>query len=396
VEKEKIKQLLIDSRERSMKSDFVHRDLQLDYSFFKTTGKITAILGARRVGKSVFLRQIFHDTAAAPEELITIDFSEFPWMEFSADDFEKLWQAAQEIGCGSTPLCLFDEIQNCGEFAPGLRFLQNRGARIFLTGSNAEIFTGALAASLRGKLLTYTLYPLSFVEFLRFRNTEFPSVLSTNDRARRRVLLEEYLTWGGFPEVVLAEREELKRNLLDSYWDIMLFRDIVERHAVKNVEVLEKLLVRILLSFTREFSVHKWFNDLKSQGYRVSKDSMYEFVNYFEQAMFVHILSNAASAAGSRKIYLIDNGLYNRVKDRPDMGKLFENLCFLDLLRAGQDTTRFFRTDQYEVDFVTDRELLQVTVELHEQNRVREETPLVEVGRLFPGHSQRILTMDTY
>jgi len=179
--------------------------------------------------------------------------------------------------------------------------------------------------------LTYFLFPLSFNEFLLFRGIQ-PEAgpRSTAQKAHRRGLWEEYLTWGGFPEVVLADRVELKRNLLDSYLDVMLFRELI---------------------------------------------------------------SNAAAPGGNKKIYLVDNGLYQRVRDRPDWGKLWENQCLVDLWRKNQ-TIQFWKSDEGEVDFLTQDQLIQATVELTETNRNREEVPLVKLAQRYPNHRSSVLTLE--
>ncbi len=93
-----------------------------------------------------------------------------------------------------------DELQLVPDFEPGLRFLQNQGVRLFITGSNSRFLEGDLASSLRGKVLVYQLYPLSFPEFLRFRGVEFGPELTSSAEARRTVLMEEYLEWEAFPK----------------------------------------------------------------------------------------------------------------------------------------------------------------------------------------------------
>lgn len=392
VNKEKIKQHILDARERLPRIRYFRRDLELDYGFLEETGKIAAIVGPRRAGKSVFLLQVAADTQTPPAHCVWIDFGEIAWAGFGAEDWELLWLSALETGSGQKPLFLLDEIQEIDAFEAGLKYLQNRGGRVFITGSNAEVFEEHLSAQLRGKLLSYRLYPLSFAEFLRFKGKDFPAELSSSHRAERTVLLEEYLSWGGFPEVVLADREDLKRNLLASYWDVMLFRDIVERHGLKNFALLQGLLRKVLLSFTKEGSVHRWYNDFRSQGFKVGKDSLYEYLDYFQKALFVYPLANAAVDGGSRKYYLVDNGLYQMVKDRPDLGKLWENQCLVDLLRKGE-RPRFWKTAKGEIDFVTDTELIQVTVELTDGNKSRELAPFELARPFFPAHGTRILEL---
>ena len=394
MEKERIRTLILDARERLAKTKAFARELTLDHEFLKTTGKIAAIVGPRRSGKSVFLRQIARQLNKPLSQTLWIDFSEVTWADFQPLDWQNLWAAALELGCGEAPLFLLDEIQEVKEFAGGLKYLQNQGTLLYVTGSNSTVFGEHLAASLRGKVLTYPLFPLSFKEFLLFRGIQpEPGPRSTAQKAHRRVLWEEYLTWGGFPEVVLADRVELKRNLLDSYLDVMLFRDVIERHNLKNFVVIEKLFTKMLLSFTKEISVHRWYNDFKSQGLKLGKDTLYQYLGHFEEALFVRLMSNAAAPGGNKKIYLVDNGLYQRVRDRPDWGKLWENQCLVDLWRQNQ-SIQFWKSDQGEVDFITQQQLIQTTVELTAENREREEAPLQLLAARYPNHRSTILTLE--
>jgi predicted AAA+ superfamily ATPase len=385
MEKETIKRFILDSREIMAKTSGHARELGVDHGFLTATGKIAAIIGPRRAGKSVFLRQMGAQTATLPEKTVWIDFSEIVWADFGPEDWATLWQAALELGCGEKPLFLLDEIQEVRDFAAGLRHLQNQGCRLYVTGSNSTVFGAGLASMLRGKVICYSLFPLSFSEFLTFKGASFPADLSTSQRAARHVLWEEYLSWGGFPEVVLADREDLKRNLLDSYLDIMLFRDVIERHALKNFALVEKLFTKLLLSFTKEISVHRWYQDFRSQGMQVGKDTLYQYLAHFEEALFVRLVGNAAAPGGNKKVYLVDNGLYQRVRDRPDWGKLWENHCLVDLWRH-QQSVSFWKNDQGEIDFVTDTELIQATVELTPGNHQRETTPFLAVASRFPRH----------
>lgn len=394
MEKERIKTFILDARESLAKTTSIPRKLTLDHEFLKQTGKIAAIVGPRRAGKSIFLRQVPSQVQKSLNQTLWVDFSEVIWADFKPADWQNLWVAALELGCGDAPLFLLDEIQEVTDFAAGLRYLQNQGALVYVTGSNSTVFGEHLAGTLRGKVLTYPLFPLSFDEFLVFRGVS-PEMQarSTTQQAQRRILWEEYLTWGGFPEVVLADRVELKRNLLDSYLDVMLFRDVIERHNLKNFVVIEKLFTKVLLSFTKEISVHRWYNDLKSQGLKLGKDTLYQYLGYLEEALFIRQINNAAAPNGNKKIYLVDNGLYQRVRDRPDWGKLWENQCFVDLWRQSQ-SIQFWKSDEGEVDFITQDQLIQATVELTDNNRSREVAPLQKLAERYPSHGNTILTLD--
>jgi len=396
MQKETMRRNVLDYRERLSRRRVVRRNLRLDYAFLKETGKVAAIVGPRRAGKSTFLLQIADDIGLPPDSRIHIDFSEIAWTEFDtheSDEWQRLYEVALEFD--QEPVFFLDEIQELGDFGGGVRYLTNRGGLVFLTGSNAALFEQRLSTVLRGKVLVYRLFPLSFDEYLRFTDQSFTEPLSTADSVRRTRTLINFLTWGGFPEVVLADTEELKRSLLESYLDVMLFRDVVERHRVQNTVVLQRLLNKALVSFTKDVSVNRWYNDFRSQGLRVGKDTLYEYLGYLEEALFLFAVENAEKSGGTRKIYLIDNGLYQRVKDRPDMGKLLENQVFVDILRTGQKP-RFLRDQQGEVDFITDRELLQVCAEVSGDNRDREERPLRTAVKRYGNRSARIITLDDY
>jgi uncharacterized protein len=213
------------------------------------------------------------------------------------------WSRLDEVSLDFSlnPVVFLDEIQELSDFSGGLRYLVNRGCRIFITGTNTNVFEGNLPTVLRGKVLVYRLFPLSFPEYLRFAGISFPETMTTKESVQRSLALREFLTWGGFPEVVRADSEELKRSLLDSYLDVMLFRDVVERKGVQNVAVLQRLLTRTLVNFTKDISVHKWYNDFRSQGLRVSKDTLYEYLGYLEEALFVFSIENEAAPGGGPK-----------------------------------------------------------------------------------------------
>jgi len=384
--REALRRYLLDRQEIQANRNFIERDIVIDLEFLGKTGKIAALTGSRRSGKSMYLLQIARQLALPVSRYMWVDFTEYLWVDFQNGDWDLLYQTALEISGGEMPVFFLDELQVIADFEPGLRYLQNQGVQIFITGSNSRFFERELASSLRGKVLTYRLYPLGFSEFLRFKGVDFPPHLTSVQTARRNNLLEEYITWGGFPEVVLAEREDLKRHLLESYVDTMLLRDVLDRHNIKNFAIMEKLFRKVLLSFTKEFSVHKWYNDFRSQGYRLSKDTLYEYMGYLEESLFVCTIENAANPAAARKIYLVDNGLYQKVKDRPDLGKLWENACFVRLLREDKNI-RFWRDVDGEVDFVTDAELIQVTYDLSAANLERETAPFNRIVEKLPGRT---------
>jgi predicted AAA+ superfamily ATPase len=153
----------------------------------------------------------------------------------------------------------------------------------------------------------------------------------------------------------------------------MLFRDVIERHHIKNAALVESVFLRLLKSFTKEISVHRWYNDYKSMGLKVSKDTLYQYLGHFEEAQFVYLVENMLGGSSSRKkIYLVDNGLYLRVRGfDKDWGKLLENRVFNDLQR-GHDQVCFVKGSGWDIDFVSGSRAVQVNYELNDQSLRRE------------------------
>ncbi len=397
MDKERLKQIILDNQEIVWNRQYITRDKSLPYGDLDRLNKIVAILGPRRAGKTYFLKQITSELDLDKEQIVFIDFSEISLEDFRSADFELTLTAYYELFPNYTPYFFFDEIQEISGFEGGLKFLLNRAHKIFITGSSSKMVVEGISSVLRGKVINFYLYPLNFSEYLNFKGVHSTGGnLTTKQRALIINLLMDFLKWGGFPEVVLSEKEETKTNLLSSYLDVMLFRDIIERHSVKNVHIIDKLFWKLVRSFTKEISVNKWFNDFKSQGLKVSKDTLYLYLKYFEDSFFIYLLHDSnKGTTGLKKVYLVDTGIYNHVRSFPlDKGKSLENLVFLDLMRMGGAPFSFYRTEQGETDFIHASGVYQVCFSLTEENVDREIKGL-ELGSKYTSDSRgKIIVLD--
>ena len=384
MEKENIKRIILDNQEAIKSRKYIPRELKLPFQDLQKLQKVTAVIGPRRAGKTYFLKQISDQLSLQQAEIVFLDFSEIVLADFCPADFEVLYVAYLELFPDYTPVFLFDEIQEVKGYEAGLKYLLNRDLKIFITGSSSRMIVEELSTALRGKVVYYTLLPLSFSEFLIFNNYEKPlgNVLSTKDEVKITLMLKDYLYWGGFPEVALCSNTELKRNLIASYIDSMILRDIIERHSVKNIHLINLLFWKLVKAYTKEISINKWYNDFKSMGLKVSKDTLYLYLKYFEDTFFFHFISNyRKGVTGSQKVYLVDNGIYNHVKGfREDYGKNLENQVFIDLLREGENDISFIRTPDQETDFYTANRSVQVCYSLSDNNLKR------EIRGLKPAH----------
>jgi predicted AAA+ superfamily ATPase len=223
--------------------------------------------------------------------------------------------------------------------------------------------------------------PLSFYEFLTFQEIDPKDLYSTRNRARIENSFSEYLIWGGYPELVEIE-PRFKANVLQEYFNVMLYRDLLDRYEIRDTFILKYLIKRLIASFTKEFSVNKFYHDLKSRGVKISKNSIYRLIEqifsvYMVTAVEKYDPSLVKREMSNRKIYLYDNGFASAThfSFSEDRGQLLENLVFTKLYKDAEDI--HFLKNGYECDFVvftgTESPVpVQVVETLHEENLNRE------------------------
>jgi hypothetical protein len=242
-------------------------------------------------------------------------------------------------------------------------------ARVFVSGSSSKLLSREIATQLRGRTITHPVYPFSFTEFLRAKKFEVKEYFSSYEKSKLMNLMRDYLFYGGYPEAVMYRNE--REKILREIWDVTIFRDIVERHGVKNIKVL-RLLIRALKN-SLYFSVHRFYNYLKSLGVTVSKNTLYRYMDYLEDALILYPLRNYSTPykkveQSIPKVYFVDNGLLS-VDEYQGEGRLMENLVMMELIRKGfiSGTNLFYyKTQTSEVDFVVKSkseptQLIQVT-----------------------------------
>jgi len=224
---------------------------------------------------------------------------------------------------------------------------------VFVTGSSSRLMSKEIATSMRGRSLTYNVYPFSFAEVLKAGKIEYEEYLSSAQMGEIIQKLEDYVRYGGFPETV-RYREEWDR-ILSEIVDVTIFRDIVERYDVKNIKMLKLFLNAIFNS--KEFSIHKFYNFLKSQGHKVSKNTLYTYFGYFEDSFIVFPLKRFSYSyknieSSISKMYLVDNGLLS-LQGIQDYGRLIENIVFIELKRRSKGDLFYYKsTSGREIDFI--------------------------------------------
>jgi len=377
---EEIKQYLIDFQKR--KFETFDRELKVKF----TKEFITSIIGARRVGKTYFLFNLINKIKDR-KKVLYVDFDLPEFLDFDGKDLKKLVNLHLQL-FGKLEYIFFDEIQNLKNWQRGLKEIyEEKKYFIFITGSSSKLLSKELATQLRGRTITYTLFPLSLREIFSIKNLPFPKdLISTPELNKILFEFNQYLEFGGYPQIF--KEPDLKEQIVRDYKDLVLFRDIVERYQVKNIYVVKRFFEYLISAFTKEISIDRFYNYLKSQNISLSKKTLYNYLEYFESSLFFHFLRSHRQRERIKKVYLNDIVFGNK-----EAGRKIENLVFIEL-RKKEEKIYYFKNN-FECDFVIpSRQALQVVWELTEENKKREIKGLIEAMKHFKIKKGLILTYN--
>ena len=385
-------------------ADFLERDLprvtRRNLFLPGLPGKADVVVGMRRSGKTFFLYQQIAERVASGTDrgrLLYLNFEDERLLPLTAADLSRIPEAFyRRTPANRDHLCwfYFDEIQNVPGWETFVRrLLDTEKVALVLTGSSARLLSREIATSLRGRSLSTEIFPFSFAESLRHEGLDLPETWPPG--AKVRSLLEhrfaQYLESGGFPEVQ-GIPQDLRVRVLQEYVDVVIFRDVVERHGVDNLPALRYLERRLLSSPAGKFSVSKLFNDLKSQGMRVGKDTLYEYLDHLEDSFLLSTVEIASASlrvrqVNPRKCYPADPALSAALSFRAsgDLGHLLETAVYLELRRRGRSMSYVATGSGYEVDFLAEgpggtRELIQVCADLESPGTRQRELRALEEG----------------
>ena len=392
-----LKQLII-LYQKEIPFPMITRDEKLPTS----SQKIITIPGVRRCGKSCKMKLVVNELVQSgipAQNILWMGFDDERLMNMTAESLNEVLEAYREL-YPTTDLSdvyiFFDEIQNItGWELFVMRVYKNYCKNIFISGSNARMLSQEIATSLRGWAVEYKTFPLSFAEYCHFLNIPTKR-LDEQQTCRLRLAWDEYNRVGAFPEVILTEEQSIKDKLLQSYYNAMLFRDLVERHSINNVGVLRYFIKRLMNNITKPTSIHSIYKDIRSQGLKISKDELYKWADYVcDCFIFQRITKYTPSLKEEehtlKKYYFIDNGLRQAIllPHSQDNGKLLENSVFLHLLRSCEELDKItYFIENKECDFVVQREdevrmLVQVCWDMQdEETRKRELAGILEAQKI--------------
>jgi predicted AAA+ superfamily ATPase len=371
--------------------------------------EIIAVAGPRRAGKTCYMYQLIQDLLAqgnwSREDILFVDFEDYRLTDFTASDTDALLTAFQQVAGKAPTFLFFDEIQQLPGWSRVLRTLHNQNRyRIVVTGSNADLLEREMVTELRGRCRNILMMPFSFPEFLRFHGIpDDERTLLTPARGRVLKAFEQYLKEGGFPEVVKKETVLEKRELLQTYYRTIFYRDILERYNIKAKTLLEAVMRYSLNTFSDLFSISMFEKELKRQQLPGSKQTISNYLGYLQEVFFLTAHDKFSYSPRQRimnpkKIYLLDTGFSLLSTDfSENRGKLLENTVAVEMFRRRAEC--FYYKGRRECDFIVKEGTnpnmaIQVCWELTPKNEPREFRGLREAMNSFAIKEGFILTND--
>ncbi len=377
--------------------------------------KAWVLMGMRRSGKTWIVYQeirLRQEKGLPKETNLYINFEDDRLAGFEISDFQIILDVYFELypqNIHRTDLLFcFDEIHVIRGWEKFIRrLIDTETMQICVTGSSAEMLSKELGTTLGGRALQQEVFPYSFAEFISLHGIDPLAEKSSKSKAQVRHLASEYLLYGGFPEAV-AQPKELHSSLIQGYIDAVVLRDIVKRYEIRNADIVQKFLILILRQIAAPLSITKVHHTFKSQGLSIWKNSLFEYLQYFEDAYAIlsvpfFSLSERIRQVNPRKIYAVDPGIITAYSIKRDFERSsrLENCVFMHLRRHFKNIC-YYKTQKKkrEIDFVVTTPLgsiilIQACAEMNDdKTRSRELFAIYEACAEFNLKEAFIITED--
>lgn len=406
--KEVFKQIILDFQEKEIPPSHPR-----DLSYKIIPGKALTLIGMRRTGKSTMLMQIVKkllSQGTSIRNIVYVNFVDERIIHADSSQLASLLEAYYELfpeKRGQEVVhFFFDEIQDISGWEAFVeRLMRTEKCQVCLSGSSAKLLSTEIATTMRGRSLSYEIFPFSFKELLRIKEINTQKLTSRN-RSFIAKAFNEYLLRGGFPEVVEEEDEAIRIKILQEYYRSVLYRDLIERHDVSSPKMVSTIMHLLANQAGCLYTINKTTQKIRSMGYRTNKTEVAQVVDWMNDSYFFYPVSYYSESVAKqntnpKKGYVIDTGMARALNLglSQDKGPCLENLVFMELRR--QNSKIFYLKDAngHEIDFVTEKEnrvcLIQVTLSLaDEQTRKREVAPLLSIMKEHHISQALILTLE--
>jgi predicted AAA+ superfamily ATPase len=313
------------------------------------TDLIKVIVGIRRSGKSTLMKQIIDELrnrGIPQEQIIYLNFEDYRIRIYKNPDHLYDY-ISKKIVEGTKTYIFLDEVQEVTNFEQIVNsFNAKKNVDIYLTGSNSKMLSGEYATLLTGRYKSFKIFPFSLKELMIYHKNK-----------SKKEVFNDFIKYGGFPVVQGFDTEDQKRSILKDLYDSIVIKDIVQRHGVSGVDVLDKYISYLLNTIGSQFSAKSIANYFKNEGRVLSKETLYNYINYAKDVLLIYSakrydLKGKKLLTTNEKYFVNDQGLRaTKFNNEKDIEKVLENIVFFELMRRGYEVTVGNIGDK-EVDFI--------------------------------------------
>ena len=386
------------------------RDIEVDLSL----NKIIILAGIRRSWKTYELYNIMKQLlkeGVSKRNILYINFEDERLLNFQSTDFDLLLDSYVALFHPNQKekIYLFlDEIQVVEHWEKAIRRLhESNNYKLFLTGSSSKLLSSEMSTLMAGRNITYMTYRFSFSEMVRSKGIVPEGKDFYRNLSSIKEYANEFIIYGGFPEIVQTTNSDSKKRILSSYYESIIFRDIAERYHINDIGQLKIVLSYIMNSYSTNLSVSNLYNFMKSIGMEIGKNTISRILDYAQNVFFVSL--NYKYSRGfkvrtqsRKKVYIMDIGFTLLFRTSDDLGRLLENVVYIELLRRkekDQFKEIYYYQGKGEADFLITSnnrimEIIQVCYELNESNFQREIKSIRESMSTFGMAKGTIITME--
>jgi predicted AAA+ superfamily ATPase len=380
----------------------IKRELYLDkIKPYMNKDIIKVLTGVRRCGKSTILKQIVEklkENGVKEENIILINLELQKYFDIkNIYQLDKLIKS-QTSKSNDRKYLLLDEIQDVNQWEKLVNsYLAEDKFDIYITGSNAKLLSGELATYLTGRYIEIKIYPFSFYEFLEYKKLKNRKLKNYKD------LFYEFLRYGAMPPTLKYDTEEKTPILTDIYQSI-LFKDVVKRNEIRDLDLLDRILKYLLSNIGQLFSANSIVKYLKKDRITISTTTIYNYLHYLEDACIINKVRRE-DLIGKKilnyieKFYVVDLGFREAIYgyNERDISQVIENIIYNELIQRGYNVTIGKFRDK-EIDFVCkkfDKKVyIQVSYILFDENTLKREfEPLMKINDNYPKY---VLSMDEF
>lgn len=363
---------------------------------FYDSDLIKILVGIRRCGKSVILKQIMNELKEKEVDENHIIYVNFELIEFEElQDYKKLNKYIKEkIKDDKKYYVFLDEIQKVIKFEEVVNSLRAsiENISIFITGSNSKLLSNELSTVLSGRYVLFNIYPLSYKEFIELTGKDAKSIETFWD----------FVKWGGLPNRTQFKDEGNIKDYLHSVFDSIILRDVVERLGLKDTILFDLILQYIVDTTGRQFSAENVINFLKREGKSISTETLYTYLDALCKALMIkkiyrYDIHGKAILKTLNKYYMTDLGIAQIKNNNFEINKSFaiENVVYNELLERGYDVY-IGKTKDGEIDFIAtkteEKIYIQVTYLLESEKVINREFGAFE--EIKDNYPKYVLSLD--